>query len=48
MRKITKLFAFTLFAGAMVSCSSEDSPMTQNDKVAVLFYRWHQRKHPCR
>lgn len=37
MRKITKLFAFTLFAGAMVSCSSEDSPMTQNDKVAVLF-----------
>ena len=37
MKKMTKFFALALLAGAMVSCSSEDSPMTHNDKVAVQF-----------
>ncbi len=37
MEKMTKFFALALLAGAMVSCSSEDSPMTHNDKVAVQF-----------
>ena len=38
MKKMTKFFAFALLAGAMVSCSTEDTaPSTQNDKVAVQF-----------
>lgn len=37
MKKMTKFFALALLAGAIVSCSSEDSPMTHNDKVAVQF-----------
>lgn len=38
MQKMTKLFALALLAGAMVSCSTEDTaPSTQNDKVAVQF-----------
>ena len=38
MKKTTKLFALVLLAGAMVSCSTEDTaPSTQNDKVAVQF-----------
>ena len=38
MKKMTKLFALALLAGAMVSCSTEDTvPFTQNDKVAVQF-----------
>lgn len=37
MKKMTKFFALALLAGVMVSCSSEDSPMTHNDKVAVQF-----------
>ena len=38
MKKTTKLFALALLAGAMVSCSTEDTaPSTQNDKVAVQF-----------
>ena len=38
MKKMTKLFALALLAGAMVSCSTEDTvPSTQNDKVAVQF-----------
>ena len=37
MKKMTKFFALTLLAGAMVSCNSEDSPVTHNDKVAVQF-----------
>ena len=36
MKKMTKFFALALLAGAMVSCSTEDTaPSTQNDKVAV-------------
>ncbi len=35
---MTKLFALALLAGAMVSCSTEDTaPSTQNGKVAVQF-----------
>ncbi len=37
MKKMTWFFALALLAGAMVSCRSEDSPMTHNDKVAVQF-----------
>ena len=38
MKKMTKLFALALLAGAMVSCSTEDTaPSTQNDKVSVQF-----------
>ena len=38
MKKTTKLFTLALLAGAMVSCSTEDTaPSTQNDKVAVQF-----------
>ena len=38
MKKMTKLFALALLAGAMVSCSTEDiAPSTQNEKVAVQF-----------
>ena len=38
MKKKTKFFALALLAGAMVSCSTEDTaPSTQNDKVAVQF-----------
>ena len=38
MKKIPKFFALALLAGAMVSCSTEDTaPSTQNDKVAVQF-----------
>ena len=37
MKKMTKFLALALLTGAMVSCSSEDSPMTQNDQVAVQF-----------
>lgn len=38
MKKMTKLFVLALLAGAMVSCSTEDTaPSTQNDKVAVQF-----------
>lgn len=38
MKKMTKLFALALLAGAMVSCSTEDTaPSTQNGKVAVQF-----------
>lgn len=38
MKKMTKLFALALLAGAMVSCSTEDTvPSTLNDKVAVQF-----------
>ena len=38
MKKMTKLFALALLAGAMVSCSTEDTaPTTANGKVAVQF-----------
>ena len=38
MKKMTKFFALALLAGAMFSCSTEDTaPSTQNDKVAVQF-----------
>lgn len=38
MKKMTKFFVLALLAGAMVSCSTEDTaPSTQNDKVAVQF-----------
>ena len=38
MKKMTKFFALALLAGAMVSCSTEDTaPSTYNDKVAVQF-----------
>ena len=38
MKKMTKFFALALLAGAMVSCSTEDTaPSNQNDKVAVQF-----------
>ena len=38
MKKMTKFFTLTLLAGAMVSCSTEDTASsTQNDKVAVQF-----------
>ena len=38
MKKMTKFFALALLAGAMVSCSTEDTaPSIQNDKVAVQF-----------
>ena len=38
MKKMTKFFALALLAGAMVSCSTEDTaPSVQNDKVAVQF-----------
>ena len=38
MKKMTKFFALALLAGAMVSCSTEDTdPSTKNDKVAVQF-----------
>ena len=38
MKKMTKFFALALLAGAMVSCSTEDTaPSTQNDKVVVQF-----------
>ena len=38
MKKMTKFFTLALLAGAMVSCSTEDTaPSTQNDKVAVQF-----------
>ena len=38
MKKMTKFFSLALLAGAMVSCSTEDTaPSTQNDKVAVQF-----------
>ena len=38
MKKMTKFFALALLAGAMVSCSTEDTaPSTQNGKVAVQF-----------
>ena len=38
MKKMTKLFSLALLAGAMVSCSTEDTaPSTQNDKVVVQF-----------
>ena len=36
MKKMTKLFALALLAGAMVSCSTEDTASsTPNGKVAV-------------
>ena len=38
MKKMTKFFALALLAGAMFSCSTEDTALsTQNDKVAVQF-----------
>jgi len=38
MKKMTKLFALALIAGAMVSCSTDDTtPATYNDQVAVQF-----------
>ena len=38
MKKMTKFFALALLAGAMVSCSTEDTaPTTANGKVAVQF-----------
>jgi len=38
MKKMTKFFALALLAGAMVSCSTEDTaPSHQNGKVAVQF-----------
>ena len=38
MKTMTKFLALALLAGAMVSCSTEDTaPSTQNDKVAVQF-----------
>ena len=38
MKKMTKFFTLALLAGAMVSCSTEDTaPSTQNEKVAVQF-----------
>lgn len=36
MRKMTKLFALALLAGAMVSCGSDDAPGVSNEKVQVL------------
>ena len=50
---MTKFFALALLAGAMVSCSTEDTaPFTQNDKVAVQFpgssrqSAWHLHPRP--
>lgn len=38
MKKMTKFFALALLAGAMFSCSTEDTaPTTANGKVAVQF-----------
>ena len=38
MKKMTKLFALALLAGAMISCSTDDTASsTPNDKVAVQF-----------
>ena len=38
MKKMTKFFALALLAGAMVSCSTEDTASTTaNGKVAVQF-----------
>lgn len=38
MKKMTKFFVLALMAGAMVSCSTDDTtPSTQNSKVAVRF-----------
>ena len=38
MKKMTKLFALALLAGAMVSCNTEDTASTTaNGKVAVQF-----------
>lgn len=38
MKKMTMFFAIALLAGAMVSCSTDDTtPSTQNGKVAVQF-----------
>ncbi len=38
MKKMTKFFALALLAGAMVSCSTDDTtPSTQSGKVAVQF-----------
>ncbi len=38
MKKMTKFFALALLAGAMVSCSTEDTtPSTQSGKVAAQF-----------
>lgn len=38
MKTMTKFLSLALLAGAMVSCSTEDTaPSTQNDKVAVQF-----------
>lgn len=36
MRKMTKLFALALLAGAMFSCGSDDAPGVSNEKVQVL------------
>ena len=37
MKKIATFFALALLAGAMVSCNNENSPMAQDEKVAVQF-----------
>ncbi len=38
MKKMTKLFALALLAGAMISCSTDDTASsTPNGKVAVQF-----------
>lgn len=37
MKKIVTFFALALLAGVMVSCNNENSPMAQDEKVAVQF-----------
>ena len=37
MKKMTKFFALALLASVMVSCNNENSPMAQDEKVAVQF-----------
>ena len=37
MKKIVTFFALALLAGIMVSCNNENSPMAQDEKIAVQF-----------
>lgn len=37
MKKIVTFFALALLASAMVSCNNENSPMAQDEKIAVQF-----------
>ena len=37
MKKIVTFFALALLASVMVSCNNENSPMAQDEKVAVQF-----------